>query len=168
MHNEQAVIHALHAIECKHAGLLGSDPSQAEQAKARILARYDDRTTAPDVGEFRFTVRDTWMQVLFCALLKRYGMSAYRYKGQHKSTIMVRASKRFIDEVLQPLFIEMSRRLDEYLDEVTRNVLAQTLAPGRYVLNILPPHDHGQGRLCPACAENASGQSTPTPTGTES
>ena len=124
MHTEQDLINALHAIECKQAGLPAAEPSQAEQAKALILTRCGEMASAADVAEYRFTVNDPWSQFLFHALLKRYGLKGYRYKGQRTSTIMVRASKRLLDEVLEPLFVEMSRKFNEYLAETARKVFS--------------------------------------------
>jgi hypothetical protein len=155
---EQILIDALHAIEVQHAGLPGSDPAQAEQAKAAILARCRQAATAADVAEFRFTLADPWSQLLFHAILKRYDLRAYRYQGQRKSTIMVRASKRLIDEVLTPLLHAMSQRLNEYFADVARWVLPVALSPAPYHLAVLPNHEHAHGQLCPECAKKVGVQ----------
>jgi len=149
---EQTLIDALRIIEVQQAGLPGYNPSQVQEAQQRIVACCQESATAADIGEFGFTVPDHWSQLLLHALLKRYGLKGYRFKGQRRSTVMVRASKRLVDDVLQPLFVAMSQRLNEYFCEVAKAVLDAAVSPGPYHLAVLPNHEHGQGQLCAECA----------------
>ena len=63
-------------------------------------------------------------------LCRRYGMKPYRYYRQRRNTVMVRAPKRFLDQVLWPEFSELDQALQAYLHQVTLRVIrAQTKYP---------------------------------------
>src|SRR5258705_10029952 len=66
---------------------------------------------------------DQWSLHLFLALCRRYGMRPYRYSRQRRNTVMVRAPKRFLDQVLWPEFSELDQALQAYLSssDATRN-----------------------------------------------
>lgn len=61
------------------------------------------------------------------ALLHRYGIQAYPYSGQRHSTIMIRASRRFIDETLIPEYEQFRQTLVSYFEQVTQRVVSQAL-----------------------------------------
>src|SRR6202035_334657 len=54
--------------------------------------------------EYTFKLRDDWHRRLFAALCRRYGLKPYRYKRQRRTTVMVRAPRRFIEQALWPEF----------------------------------------------------------------
>jgi len=157
MDSEQKLAEALRAIEVQVAGLPAGNAAQVERARMRIKERCRELATAADVVEFQFSLPDTWSQILFCALLKRYGLVGYRYKRQRHSTIMVRASKRLVDEVLDPLLKAMSQQLNEHFRAVAQLALSAAVSPGPYTVQILPDHNHASGQLCPECAKKVSG-----------
>ena len=68
-----------------------------------------------------------WARKLFVALLRRYGLTPYRYKGQRYTTVMARVSKRFVDETLWPEFQAYSETLQLYLADVTERVISQVI-----------------------------------------
>jgi hypothetical protein len=45
--------------------------------------------------EFRFILTDQWSRHLFVALMRRYGIHPYRYRGQRRTTVMARLSRLF-------------------------------------------------------------------------
>jgi hypothetical protein len=73
----------------------------------------------------QFSMPDRWSRHLFLALSRRYGLAPHRYHRQRYNTIMVRAPKGFIDQVLLPEFSELDRALQIYLDEVTLRVIRE-------------------------------------------
>jgi hypothetical protein len=95
----------------------------AEAALERIRARLAEfgRSEAPI--EIKISVPDTWSRHLFLALCRRYGIAPYRYPRQRRTTVMVRAPRRFIDEVLWPEFNELDAELRAYLQEVTLRLI---------------------------------------------
>src|SRR6266404_5574858 len=52
-------------------------------------------------------------------------MRPYRYYRQRRNTVMVRAPKRFLDQVLWPEFSELDQALQAYLHQVTLRVIRE-------------------------------------------
>ncbi|MDA1232494.1 MAG: hypothetical protein O2856_17100 [Planctomycetota bacterium] len=77
--------------------------------------------------EHRFTMGDMWSRKLFVALLRRYGLTPYRYSGQRYTTVMVNVSPKFVSETLWPEFLELSKVLQEYLTEITDKVITESI-----------------------------------------
>ena len=70
---------------------------------------------------------DDWSRRLFTALLRRYGIQPYRYRGQRYTTVMARVSKSFVDQTLWPEFQELVKVLQGYLSDVTDRVIRQAI-----------------------------------------
>jgi tRNA nucleotidyltransferase (CCA-adding enzyme) len=79
--------------------------------------RYEQPT------EYKFTMADAFQRRLFLALLRKHGLAPYRYKRQRYTTVMVRCTPRFVDEVLWPQYEQLSETLDAYLSDVTNRVI---------------------------------------------
>lgn len=77
--------------------------------------------------EFRFSLSDQWSRHLFVALLRRYGIQPYRYRGQRRTTVMARLSRSFVNETLWPEFQELQQTLSAYFDALTDRVIEQAL-----------------------------------------
>ena len=77
--------------------------------------------------QYKFTLADMWSRKLFVALLRRYGMTPYRFPKQRHTTVMVRVSPRFVDETLWPEFLELSKTLSEYLTNITDKVISESI-----------------------------------------
>ena len=93
--------------------------------KIRERLRSIEVTDPPK--EYKFTMNDMWSRKLFVAILRRYGLTPYRYSKQRYTTVMVRVSPKFVDETLWPEFIELSKVLDEYLTEITDKLIAESI-----------------------------------------
>src|SRR5436305_529716 len=120
--NENELIRKLKLIEALHAG---AATTGEKDAAAEALRRMQDRLKQEREQqlevpvEYSFTFHDQYEKKLFNALLRRYELKPYRYHRQKYTTVMVRVSKRFVDEVLWPEYLEMSKALDLYLEEAT-------------------------------------------------
>jgi len=73
---------------------------------------------------------DNWSRSLFVALLQRYGLKPYRRRGQRRTTVMVRVTASFVDQVLWPEFQELNRTLFDHLESVTRRVVDEAIHRG--------------------------------------
>jgi len=124
--DEARLLQKLRAIEALYArpGTPG-ERSAAGHARDRILQRLAEMAESDPPVEYRFTMADMWSRRVFLALCRRYGIQPYRRKGQHRTTVMARVSRRFVDETLWPEFQALSSTLHEHLDEVTRRVVAE-------------------------------------------
>ena len=75
--------------------------------------------------EMSFRLPDPWKRRAFLALCRRYGLRPYRYPRQRYSTILVRAPRSFINQTLWPEYLEISRALEEYLQEATERIIRE-------------------------------------------
>lgn len=121
---ERELLETLKRVEALFVGT-GFDGERAAAAEAmeRIRERLSKLQIADPPIEFRFSLEDGWSRRLFMALLRRYGISPYRYAGQRRTTVMARVPARFVDETLWPEYKEISRVLREHLDAVTERVI---------------------------------------------
>ncbi|MEA5423672.1 hypothetical protein [Synechococcus sp. CCY9202] len=124
----------------------------AERARERIQGRLRELAAEEPPVEFRFSLADQWSRHLFVALLRRYGIQPYRYRGQRRTTVMARLSRPFVNETLWPEFQELQQTLSAYFDALTDRVIEQALdvkageAEERAEPAQLEPMDH-QGSL---------------------
>lgn len=127
-HDEASLIEKLRRIEALHAGATtDGERIAAAEAKRRIQARLTELQANDPAIEFRFTLPDPWSRQLFNALARRYGLLPYRHRGQKQQTIMLRVSRRFVDETLWPEFSAASQELNGYLHKITSRVIEQAI-----------------------------------------
>jgi len=124
--NEQTLLEKLRKIEALIAnpGTAGEGMAAAE-ARQRLLDRLAETRKSDPPTEYTFSIPDAWSKRLFHALLRRYGLKPYRYRGQRRTTVMVRVPKIFVDETLWPEYLEMSQTLQGYLEEITNRVILE-------------------------------------------
>ncbi len=116
----------LRKIEALFAGAgTAGERLAAEAARERVRAKLVDLERREPATEIQFSLPDPWSRQLFIALCRRYGLNPYRYPRQRRTTIMVRAPGRFIDEVLWREFTELNTDLQAYLNEVTLKVIRE-------------------------------------------
>jgi hypothetical protein len=126
--DEQRLKERLRLIEALFAGATSDgERVAAAEARARILARLAASTAAEPPIELRFAIPDPWARRLFLALLRRYELKPYRYRGQRYASVMVRVPRRFVEETLWPEFEQLQTTLNGYLNEVTERVVAEVL-----------------------------------------
>lgn len=99
----------------------------AGNARDRILDRLAAQEATGTPKEYKFTLTDAWSKKLLIAMLRRYGLKPYRYRGQRHTTVMVRVPKRFVDETIWPQFQRASDELRQHLDEVASRVIERAL-----------------------------------------
>jgi hypothetical protein len=99
----------------------------AAEARRRIQQRLQSVEQAAPPVEFRFTIADPWSRKVFLALLRRYELKPYRYRGQRRTTIMVKVPRPFVQETLWPEYQQINSALRTYLDEVTNRIIADVL-----------------------------------------
>jgi hypothetical protein len=75
--------------------------------------------------ETYFKLVDQWNRRLFTALCRRYGLKPYRYPRQHRTTVVLRAPKSFIDRTLWPEYLLIEKALHEYLNEATERIIRE-------------------------------------------
>jgi hypothetical protein len=126
--DEARLIEKLARIEALFAGATTEgERDAAAEAKARIERRLADLQKSEPPIVMHFSVHDPWARRMFLALARRYGLDPYRRRGQRRTTVLIRAPRRFIEETFWPEFQELERTLRAYLEEVTERVIAEVV-----------------------------------------
>ncbi|MBX7210003.1 MAG: hypothetical protein K1X78_16920 [Verrucomicrobiaceae bacterium] len=123
---ESDLLDKLRKIERLYAGATTpGEKDAAADAIARIKKRLAETAKTESPVEYKFTLADGWSKKLFIALLRRYSINPYRYSRQRRTTVMARVPRSFVNETLWPEFLELSKVLKSYLDDVTDRVIAE-------------------------------------------
>ena len=116
----------LRKIEILFAGAATvGEKAAAGAASDRIRARLGKAAGSEAPEEIRFSVPDNWSRQLFMALCRRYGINPFRYRRMHRQTVIVRAPRSFVEQVLWPEFQELSAALSAYLAEITDKLIRE-------------------------------------------
>src|ERR1700741_1010611 len=119
MTSESQLREKLRKIEALFVGAgTAGERLAAEAALQRVQARVAELARHEKPIEQQFSLPDQWSRHLFLALCRRYGLRPFRYRRQRRNTVMVRASRGFVDRVLLPEFTELEGALQVYLHEV--------------------------------------------------
>ena len=145
MSTESELRDKLRKIEALFAGAgTAGERMAAEAALGRIRARLAEFSRSDAPIAMQFSMPDQWSRHLFLALCRRYGLRPYRLHRQRRNTVMVRAPKGFINEVMWPEFVELDRALQAYLHEVTLRVIRDEVyadaSEAQEVSEALPPN----------------------------
>jgi hypothetical protein len=124
---EQRLIEKLRRIETLFSRTSSEGERVAAQEAARRLEHRLEAVRATELLEFKFSLPDAWAKALFIALLRRHGVTPYRYSGQRRNTVMARAAKDLINQELWPEFQELNKTLHSYLSDVTKRVIATAI-----------------------------------------
>ncbi|MCW1922385.1 hypothetical protein OKA05_07455 [Luteolibacter arcticus] len=108
---------------------MGTDSPGEMQAALGALDRLNAQLAAAPqpVEEWQFSMHDPWKRQLFIALIRRHGLHPYRHPRQRSSTVMVRTTRAMVDQILWPQYLELSKILHDYLDEVTRDIIGRSV-----------------------------------------
>ncbi len=123
---EQSLREKLRKIEALFAGAAtAGEKVAAGTAAERIRDRLGQAADKEKEIEVKFSISDVWPRQLFVALCRRYGLRPFRYRRMHRQTIIIRAPKSFVEQVLWPEFEELSAALTAYLSEITERVIRE-------------------------------------------
>ena len=123
---EQALREKLRKIEALFAGAgTAGEKTAAGAAAERIRARLGKAASSEAPEEIKFSIPDSWSRQLFIALCRRYGISPFRYRRMHKQTIIIKAPRSFVEQVLWPEFQDLSAALSTYLAETTEKLIRE-------------------------------------------
>jgi hypothetical protein len=126
MNTEDSLRDKLRKIETLFAGgATAGEKAAAGAAAERIRARLGKATRGERPEEIKCSVPDSWSRQLFIALCRRYGLRPFRYARMHKQTVIIKAPRSFIEQVLWPEFEELSGALTAYLNEITNRLIRE-------------------------------------------
>ena len=116
----------LRKIEALFAGgATAGERDAAEAALERVRAKLAEFERQDRPVEMQFSIADPWSRHLFMALCRRYRINPYRYRRQRRATVMIRAPRRFIDQVLWREFADLNAELQAYLQDVTLKLIRE-------------------------------------------
>lgn len=125
---EARLVEKLQKIETLFAQTpVAGERAAAESARERIRERLRQIEKTEPAIEFRFSLPDAWSKALFLALLRRYELAPYRYRGQRRTTVMVRVTRTFVNQVLWPEFRQLNETLRHHLDSVTQRIIGTAI-----------------------------------------
>lgn len=128
MTDEAELRDKLRKIEALFAGAgTPGEKAAAGAAAERIRERLREAGVREAAIEVRYAIADPWSRKLFLALCRRYGLKPFRYPRMHRQSVVVRAPRSFLEEVLRPEFDDLNAALTGYLVEVTDRVIRQSV-----------------------------------------
>ncbi len=115
-----------------------ADGQPGPDARQRIAMRREAIEQTDPPMEHHFQVKDAAERRLLAALLRRYGLTPYRYPRQGENDLMVRMSLSFEDELLHPIRAALQREWAAFRLAAMERVAAEALHwdtsdPGRSV-----------------------------------
>jgi hypothetical protein len=103
-----------------------AQPSQSHQstafpkrACADIRERLGQTAGKEKSVKLKLSIPDVWSRKLFITLCRRYGLRPFRHPRMHRQSIMIKAPKSFVEQVLWPEFQELNAALIVNLSEIT-------------------------------------------------
>ena len=75
----------------------------------------------------KFSLPDEWSVQLFIALCRRYGVRPFRYARQRRTTIMVRAPRRFFDTVVWRQYSDVHTDLWIHFQQTTERLIKDAI-----------------------------------------
>ena len=127
MTSEQQLREKLRKITALYEGAATPGERQAAAAaieRVRQVLKEAAQEKKP-LPETVFRLADEWQRRLFLALCRRYGLSPFRYKGQRRNTVIVRAPTEFVNSTLWPEYQQLYRELNAYLSEATERIIRE-------------------------------------------
>lgn len=123
---EQSLREKLRKIEALFAGAGTEGEKMAAGAAAeRIRDRLSQAAGREKETEVKFSIPDVWSRQLFVALCRRYGLRPFRCRRMHRQSIVIKAPKSFVEQVLWPEFEELNAALTSYLSESTERAIRE-------------------------------------------
>ena len=126
MTTEQQLRERLRKIAALFEGAATAGERDASAAAIdRVKKAIDVASKVDTPVEYHFNLPDHWKRRLFSALCRRHGLEPYRYRRQRHTTVMVKVPKSFVDGTLWPEYLELSKALNEYLEEATERIIRE-------------------------------------------
>ncbi len=109
----------------RRAGTTGERVA-AGAAIDRVKDRLQSQQTDPEI-ELKFSLPDTWSVQLFVAVCRKHDVRPYRYPRQRRTTVMVRTSERFFDDVVWAEFSRLQTELEIYFEETVDHLISTSM-----------------------------------------
>jgi hypothetical protein len=125
MTDEQSLLEKIRKLEALFAGAASDgERNAALNGLERVRERLERIRAADPPVEYRFSMSDQFSRMMFIALLRRYGISPYRYSRQRHTTVMAHVPKTFVNDVLWPEFVQLDDALKNILHDTTERLIS--------------------------------------------
>jgi protein subunit release factor A len=111
-----------------HSGERGAAKGAMERIK-RSLSDIENAKYKEEV-EFRFSLPNAWNRKLFISLCRKHKLRVYRYSNQRVSSVMIKAQKNFVEEILSPEFEALTEALEEYISPIIEKIIREEICNG--------------------------------------
>lgn len=109
----------------RRAGTAG-ERDAAGAAIDRLKERLKTERTTLEV-ELKLSLPDVWSVRLFIAVCRKHNVRPYRYPRQRRTTVMVRISERFFDDVVWAEFSRLQTELEIYFEETVDHLISAAM-----------------------------------------
>ena len=128
MEIEDQLRERLRKVEALYFGATSAgERGAAGEAAKRLKAKLDEAARLDPPVEMKFSLPDEWSVRLFIALCRRYGVRPFRYARQRRTTIMVRAPRRFFDTVVWRQFSDLHTDLWIHFQQTTERLIKDAI-----------------------------------------
>jgi len=128
MEIEDQLRERLRKVEALYFGATSAGEREAAGAAAeRLKAKLDEAARLDPPVEMKFSLPDEWSVRLFIALCRRYGVRPFRYARQRRTTIMVKAPRRFFDTVAWRQFSDLHTDLWIHFQQTTERLIKDAI-----------------------------------------
>lgn len=131
-------------LEALYAG--AGTPGERAAAGSALERLRERRATLERLDppvEYRFTFQDLWSRQLFVALLRRYDLQPFRYYRQRQTTVMVKVTRMFLDDILWPEYLALQHELVSQLDTLAKDIIEATIFRDTTDAKEIPPLPSG-------------------------
>jgi hypothetical protein len=126
MMDEAQLREKLRKIEALFAGAATPGEKAAAGAAAeRIRQQIGETARHEGIAEFKFSLPDPWSRQLFIALCRRYGVRPFRYSRMRQQTVVIKAPRSIVENMLWPAFQQANAALSVFLADVTSKVIRE-------------------------------------------
>ncbi|NDB85095.1 MAG: hypothetical protein EB127_20695 [Alphaproteobacteria bacterium] len=128
--NENELRDKLRKIESLFSSAtMEGEKEAALNAINRIKAKLAQFNQQEKFAEFRFSLSDKYSRQLFIALCRKYNIRPYRHAKQKQTSVMIKASETFINDIFYPEFEALNKTLVAYLNNVTEKIIREEIYP---------------------------------------
>jgi hypothetical protein len=104
------------------AGAAGAAQAGQSAKSAQSPGASEGRTQ-----EFQIRIDDAWSRKLFIGIARHHGVHPYRYRGQRRTTLVVRTTEHRIDRIIMPHYREAVAALRDHFDAIADRVIREAL-----------------------------------------
>ena len=108
-----------------HATNSQGEATAAQTALQKLRSQLD---AAPEpLVEYQLSLADPWKRQLFLALARRHGFKPYRRYRQRFSSVMIKVSNKYMEQVLWPEYEQLAKLLHNYLADATQDIITRAV-----------------------------------------